>query len=271
MSRQRISVPVKLLLSLVEAVLAREVRADGFSLPDDPEVSKCSHANRRVTRAREARFGEAPAMQFHVGPWVYTVQITDAPILADDGAEQAGRWVWSTRTILISGTIPVQRRLQVLLHELVHAWRHDLGKPATDEDDANSMSAFTASVMRQLYRQGGEPALMRLSPDGIASTDVGDWDSASEITGAQCGTCGTSFSPMQIVTSAPVGDATTGRMFVIRALLCEHCGHVQQWREGATNAGAPNGRVLGTPRLLRGEAMTAFLREHGQQFGVMVH
>lgn len=104
----------------------------------------------------------APVMKFEIGPWTYSVQITDGPLYDDNGLEQAGRCEWRTQSILISGAIPVTRRLEVLLHELRHAWVFTFGRPAGEEDDANNAAAFAAMAINEIDRHGGTRALMQL-------------------------------------------------------------------------------------------------------------
>jgi Zn-dependent peptidase ImmA (M78 family) len=69
-------------------------------------------------------------MQFRVGPWVYRVRITENRLYDENGAELAGLFVWRDREILISNAVPVRQRLDVLVHELRHAWREHFGAGA---------------------------------------------------------------------------------------------------------------------------------------------
>ncbi len=104
-------------------------------------------------------------MEFPVGPWVYKVIITAGKLRADDGEEVAGLHVWTENAVYISGIIPIARRIDVLFHELRHAWRNHFGRTILgDEDDANNAASFAAMCYRELTRQGGEQALMELRP-----------------------------------------------------------------------------------------------------------
>jgi len=108
-------------------------------------------------------------MKFLIGPWLYTVRVTSGPIY-HDGAECAGLFVWRDREILISSTVPVGSRLDVLIHELRHAWREHFGAGENVEGECNNVASFCVSVWRQLTEQGGEPAVEAMHPgDGTAS------------------------------------------------------------------------------------------------------
>jgi hypothetical protein len=99
-------------------------------------------------------------MRFHVGPWVYRVEISEGPIFADEGPEAMGLCIPSQRKIILSGVIPVRMRLTTLIHELQHAWVAELGCSVDAESMANRMAAFGASIIRQLDEQGGEQSLI---------------------------------------------------------------------------------------------------------------
>jgi len=200
-------------------------------------------------------------MRFRVGPWVYRVRITDEPIYDENGKEQAGYYVWRDREILISGAIPVRRRLDILCHELRHAWIEHFGQSRDIEGDCNLSSSFTASVMRQLLSQGGEAALMRLNSAGVIDHSA-RLNIASERMGAECMVCGHRFSPLQVTTEPAQFDTAGGRLVMRRWLYCEFCGHVQRWSELATNSGLPTGSVLDTPELIKGREAGEFMREH---------
>jgi hypothetical protein len=94
--------------------------------------------------------------------------------------------------------------------------------------------------------QGGLPALMRLRPDGTVDAG-GVEDLSAEPVGCECAKCGTRYAAHQIATAPAEFDAGAGRLVVRRSVDCDFCGHVQSWVEGATAAGAPNGRVMAGP------------------------
>lgn len=104
-------------------------------------------------------------MKFQVGPWTYTVKITRGALrCAGVDEECAGLFVWRDREILISGKLPVTSRVDVLIHELRHAWREHFGAGLNIEDECNNVASFCVSVWRQLLEQGGEAALEAMAP-----------------------------------------------------------------------------------------------------------
>jgi hypothetical protein len=214
-------------------------------------------------------------MQFRLGPAVYRVQITDGPIIDGDGTDLLGECDWAKREVRLSGAMPAMRRLEVLAHELRHAWVNHCGRARSSEEDANNVASFFLAVYRDLLRQGGEPALQRMSPGSLftePAPDVQDdlWDAAGQVNGAECGVCSTRFSASNVITGHPVHDERLNKLVVVRSLFCEHCAHVQEWREGCTNSGTPNGQVVTAPEYKRGRAVAQFLQQHGARIGIAV-
>lgn len=208
-------------------------------------------------------------MRFRVGPWIYRVRITDGPLHNEHGEECRGLCVYASREILISGLLPPRQRIDTLMHELRHAWRHHFGAPADEESDCNNAASFAVEMMRQLQKQGGEPALMRLTARGIGEEGAAAPDYAGRHTPAQCARCCTQFNPVAIVTGPAKFDDERGAFFVTRSLYCDYCSHVQVWQEVATQSGQPTGQVAAEPNFLKGEEAAEFLRKHGGRFGVL--
>lgn len=192
-------------------------------------------------------------MQFHIGAWVYRLRISAEPLVDSAGTELAARWDWERQELLLSGSLPPQRRLKALLHEHAHAWRHELGVPADEEGACNSDSARSAQFWRDLLRQGGEPALLRLNADGVVDHSAGEWEVPVEPRTPTCPVCGGCLS-LPVRNAQPVFDLRLGRLTLQRQADCEFCGHTVCWTEGATCAGVPNGQVLGTAQIRRGAA-----------------
>ncbi|NJL31239.1 MAG: hypothetical protein HC898_06185 [Phycisphaerales bacterium] len=105
-------------------------------------------------------------MLFRVGPYHYRVRVSEKRLCDQNGEDCAGLWEWETRTVWISGTLPLSQRHETLLHELSHAWQRHFGTIASAEDEANRTAAFAIDVQQQLLAQGGNLALMRLGCDG---------------------------------------------------------------------------------------------------------
>jgi hypothetical protein len=214
-------------------------------------------------------------VQFHIGPWVYRVVIAPGALFDNDGAECAGLCVWVENAVKISGEIPRERRFDVLLHELRHAWRHHLSVADGDEDDANDVASFTAMCVQELVAQGGEKALMVMEPESDAPAPVEretsrTWAQPSPDGGTECGKCGRRFSAGEIATGQPELHPLTGKMIVPRGVYCDGCSHVQEWQEATIFDYSPSGQVVGKLRWLRGPDATDWLRRFGEQVGVLV-
>jgi hypothetical protein len=186
-------------------------------------------------------------MIFKVGPWAYRVRITEEPLVNDQGQEVAGLRDWEASTLWIAAKIPAQKRLAVLIHELKHAWQLEFGRPSDDEGDANQSASFFVDVQRQLDRQGGESALMRLALDGTVD-QTSDVEAATEPRAAQCPTChGLLNNPIR--TGQPRFEFPHSRLVVQREADCEFCGHAVSWMEAATSRGQPIGLIMGEPTI----------------------
>lgn len=95
-------------------------------------------------------------MRFQIGTAIYRVRVCRGPLLVDGLAAGA---VTHKGSILLTGEIMPRDRIDVLCEHLRRLYVHRYG---SINDDA--IGGFTADVVRQLERQGGERALMRLRP-----------------------------------------------------------------------------------------------------------
>lgn len=177
-------------------------------------------------------------MLFNLHPERYPVRVVPGR-LSRDGVEVGA--LAHDGEVLLSGSIKPRQRLRVLLDMLRRLWEESHGPIPPD-----GIAGFTADMMEQLIRQGGNPALMRLDADGMLDAGAVP-DLSSEPVGCECGTCGTRYGAHQISTSGTEFDPGSGKLVVRRAVDCDFCGHVMSWTEGATGAGAPNGRVMSGP------------------------
>src|SRR4051794_25680303 len=98
---------------------------------------------------------------FRVGAGYYSVRITDEPMVSD-GAPCVGLCQEETHTILLSGKMPLDRRLHTLLHELAHAHIYATGRPRDVEGLCDFAATVAEGAMRDLMAMGGEEALRRL-------------------------------------------------------------------------------------------------------------
>jgi hypothetical protein len=187
-------------------------------------------------------------MRFMVGPWAYRVRMMNG--LKDGmGNPAQGLCDGIGRNIWIDAGAPLRHRLTVLIHELRHAWHFEMGKPGDNESDVNQTSSFTVDVWRQLERQGGETALMRLTEEGLVD-HAGDDESPGDPRTAQCPQCSGPLD-LPIRTGSPEFHPRHAKMVAERFADCEFCNHTVTWMEVVTNAGVPTGRVISDPEIRR--------------------
>lgn len=214
--------------------------------------------------------GGSFVVKFKIAGWNYTVKIVKSPLLDEHDRRCSGLCLYDDKLILISDDLKPETRYDVLLHELAHAWHFHTGEPVDEEPMCNNTGSFAGMFSRQFIAQGGEQALMRMTVAGVKDAASAPWDVAAEPVGAQCSICSTLFSPHQVVTEQSEFNAASGRSVCKRSLYCDHCSHVQQWIEGATQAGLPNGRIVAGPRHLKGDDAREFLAVNGHFVGVLV-
>lgn len=180
-------------------------------------------------------------MRFRIGPWVHRVRICAGQLIVDGAPADAQT---HDGVILLCGLLAPRRRIGPLLDQLRQIHEKHYGPLV-----GAALPTFIADVMRQLRAQGDEPALMRLGPD--MADAGGAEDVAAEPVGCECGLCGTKYGSHQITTGPPELDPVIAKMIVRRWVDCDFCGLTMTWCEGATPAGAPNGRVTSGPEFVK--------------------
>lgn len=232
-------------------------------------------------------------MRVHVGPFAYTVKIVQAPFIVD-GAILLGQARYLDRAILISSAVPADRRMEVLTHELKHAWHYHVPIPHDAEEDAQLSALITSQLLADLAKQGGAACVEKLLPESVEAleaepkprppTKVPEWvhyipvrvveavDSVAVPSGgrAQCGRCELIVAAGAIVNSEPEWSHKHHGVVVKRTLYCSHCNQLQSWVEACSFRGVPNGAVVEEPTWQDGDKVDEFLREHPQAAGVMV-
>lgn len=190
---------------------------------------------------------------------VYQVKVAPGELLDEDGRPAAGLCVWLDSTIWISPLVPVEKRREILVHEMAHAWRHHVGRPTDDEGAATNATAFD-----QVCRQIRTYELEHLTSEGII--DHGSTDAVPALPiGAECAGCGQRFSMQQIADEPPRSHPLSGRQVLERGVYCDFCSHVQTWMEAATDAGDPTGVVVAAPEFLTGARAMAWMERHPRQ------
>lgn len=190
-------------------------------------------------------------MRFAVGPYRYKLRIADEPIFLD-GQESFAVVSESDRTITLSPKCLPRNRLPVIAHELTHAWCFACGEPTTLESWCDLAATMAAALLKDLRCQGGEEALTRLEPGESLSAKTATLHLTRN---RYCMKCEATIAGYGVQCL----PADNGELEL--ALYCEGCGHVQRWRETASESGLPSGAVIGQPCFERGEAVATFLAD----------
>lgn len=116
-----------------------------------------------------------PAMFFSIGTRVYrVVRVSD---LHFDGERADGCFDGSTRTIWLDASLGDAAIVDVLRHEVYHAWEYETATPRTAEERAQFGSTVGAAFDHEFNAQGGLKGLLALPmvpggkrPPSLAST-----------------------------------------------------------------------------------------------------
>lgn len=211
-------------------------------------------------------------MRFNVGPFVYALEISDQrPCF--EGHACDGIIDFSAEKIIIFTGVRGRRRLNVLLHELRHAWLHHFPHSAEEEANCDMAAMYAQAAMQDLAMQGGiealdalvssdeanairlEPVLVtdaqmrqieqRIAPLSCVTTlDIRRIGRAGR---AECAICAQTFADGNIVTEPPTWHDLAKAMVVNRTLYCEGCNHLQSWLEGLDLSGSPSGVPVTEP------------------------
>jgi hypothetical protein len=111
--------------------------------------------------------GAPKAIPFHVGPYVYRLVITDRSLFNAEGDELEGVAVEGRRLLILSFIVEPERREEVALHELIHAWAFHVPTPRTEEERCQLHAMIGEQFRRDLEAQGGREALMQLQPQRV--------------------------------------------------------------------------------------------------------
>jgi hypothetical protein len=183
---------------------------------------------------------------FRIGAARYAVRVVEGPIRLE-GAQCVGICDEEGQEVGLASTLPVERRLHVLLHELAHGHVFATGMPR----DVESLCDFVATVgelaFRDLAACGGEESLRRLRPGEVLGRATG----RIGLLRARACSCGGLIAPGDVRCEQDRARPDQ----VTLSLYCEHCDHTLTWNELATFGGLPSGVVVGEPRIERGNTV----------------
>jgi hypothetical protein len=202
-------------------------------------------------------------MQFHVGPYVYSVRRRWS--LTCDGEPLDGYCASSIHCIFLDGALDDAALVETLRHEHSHAWAFHVGEPRTPEDRANFTATVGGAFDGEFAAQGGLDALKALPIEGLPPTKSKPttMNHMTITDRVECGNCGAPIMCGSIYTGAPRLSAKAGITLVARGCQCPVCDRVQVWDERATPDGLPLGEYFNV-RFLVGPDADEWLREHAR-------
>ena len=211
-------------------------------------------------------------MQFRVGPYTYTLVVSDRAIFDADGNELEGVAVEGRRLIILSPIVEPERRPEVACHELYHAFTFAFPAPRTEEEIADFTGLVARQFHQELHEQGGRQALMQMVPRRVPHlgrpAPARSLPFARDVIGPgdriPCGVCDAPVMCGSIRNGAPELHQPTGRLRMERWMHCEACGSVQAWMEWCAADGTPLGEFVSNPapKLYRGAEAGRFVADH---------
>lgn len=219
-------------------------------------------------------------MNFHVAGVSYRLVVSDRSVFDAEGNELEGCAVEGRRLLIISRIVEPERREEIAMHEISHAWTFHVPKPGDEEERCQ----FNATISRQFYAdleaQGGREALRQMAMTRVphlgkplpqaTSKALQMRETFGKSDRTPCGACDTDTMVGSIHNGEPVLHEPTNQFRVTRWFQCEACSAVQVWTEVSAPDGTPLGEFVANPapKLLRGAEAAAWLAEHREMAGV---
>jgi hypothetical protein len=188
-----------------------------------------------------------------------TISVHIVSNLIRDGALREGIFDPDTDRILISDTVPRDRRRAVLLHELRHAWIELHGTPEPgSENDATDVGSFADYLIDAYQEQGGDDCLEAMNPAAQRMVERAVKVTVRDRVECKCGT---------VIMAGDVNNGEveylplTGLHYMQRWMDCEACGRLTVWREQCSEDGIALGAFLPDIKVFTGRERLNWLRE----------
>lgn len=201
----------------------------------------------------------------------YVVRIPNQPIFDEHGSELEGICIESRRLILISPTVQINRREEVLGHEVQHAWEFHVPPPRIEEERCQLFATISQQMREDLERQGGIETLQSLPAESIslpyrapAERHEAMAPNTFRLTDArECACCSAVTMCGSISNGHVEFHEGLAQYQVLRWFRCDVCDVLTVWREVATSDGRPTGHLVEVPapRMLRGREAAEWLAE----------
>lgn len=221
-------------------------------------------------------------MEFHVGPYTYTLKIPHAYIYNEFGDELEGCADEARRLIVISRRVDLSRREEVLRHEVEHAWGFHFPTARTDEERAQLAAVIGMQFDRDFADAGGHDALVAMLPSHVMLSNAGNraertqtmpnTPMADRTDRRTCGACQCE-AMCGSISNGPIEQGVyDAQPWMERWMICPACGVLQVWAEYVRQDQKPSGTFIEVPppRLLRDAEAAGFLRERSRGERVIV-
>jgi hypothetical protein len=217
-------------------------------------------------------------MQFHVGPVVYRLAVSDRSVFDVEGNELEGCAVEGRRLLILSRIVEPERREEIALHEFTHAWSFHVPKPSDEEERCQLTALIAQQFALDLERNGGREALRSLAatrvahlgkPAAATSKALSLRETFGRSDRMPCGACDTDTMVGSISNADPELHQPTNQCRLLRWFQCDACGAVQVWTELCTPDGSPLGEFVAnpSPAILRGADAARFLADKRELAG----
>lgn len=189
-------------------------------------------------------------------------------------APQLGEARKRERLLVISPTCPADARLEIFLHEYLHAWRFFLPPAAELEAECDQFAVIVTALLRDLTRQGGLVKLLSMGTGVVLAAQPTVYQgltSPVESRGLRCEVCQRSVGGESVAQHRIDAHPVHGVPAYELSFYCEHCDDVQVWSETTNAAGSgPSGTTLNDTRRLRGPQMVTWLKANPDKSGVII-
>ena len=210
-------------------------------------------------------------MNFHVGPVVYRLVVSDRAIFDEEGNELEGLAHEARRLLILSRSVEPERREEVALHELAHAFAFHFPPPHNEEERCQFFATAAKQFRLDLEGQGGAESLLQMAAQRIPhlgkpqpprprKSAVETWGISDRVV---CGCCEAEIMCGSIRNGEPAEHEGTAQWRLERWTSCDACDSLTIWVEVCTPDGSPLGQYVANPapKLLRGREASAWLSQ----------
>lgn len=157
--------------------------------------------------------------------------------------------------IFVDRSTPPSERIDIIVHELAHAFEHRLGRvdPEDSEGRQNRVATIRTQFHRDLAAQGGEDFVHALFGDTPAFDSFSDArytpddDECEWPTSVCCPCCREPYPSHVISNGRPTFNPRLNGFELRRILVCGKCGRETTWKQRCRYDGLPVPDVVSPP------------------------